>query len=69
MLWGTAAGGLFALSFDPPRAVGSGLVLKWTLGSDPAKQEMVSGKIAKLAPFQLIIGVGQIGMSLAYFLL
>ncbi len=27
VLWGTAAGGLFALSFDPPRAVGSGLVL------------------------------------------
>ena len=27
VLWGTAAGGLFALSFDPPRSVGAGLVL------------------------------------------
>jgi hypothetical protein len=27
VLWGTTAGGLFALSFDPPRAVSSGLVL------------------------------------------
>ena len=27
IFWGTAAGGLFALSFDPPRAVGAGLVL------------------------------------------
>lgn len=27
VLWGTAAGGLFALSFDPPRAVGAGLAL------------------------------------------
>lgn len=49
--------------------LGSGLVLKWTMGNDPAKQEAVKGKIAKLAPFQLIIGVGQIVMSLLYFLL
>jgi len=27
VLWGTTAGGLFALSFDPPRAAGSGIVL------------------------------------------
>lgn len=27
IFWGTAAGGLFALSFDPPRAVSAGLVL------------------------------------------
>ena len=27
VLWGTTAGGLFAFSFDPPRGIGSGLVL------------------------------------------
>ena len=48
--------------------LGSGLVLKWTMGNDPAKQEAVKGKIAKLAPFQLLIGLGQIVMSLLYFL-
>ena len=48
--------------------LGSGLVLKWTLGKDPAKQEMLSGKVAKLAPYQLLIGIGQIAMSVLYFL-
>jgi len=48
--------------------LGSGLVLKWTMGKDPEKQALVSGKIAKLAPFQLLIGLGQIAMSLLYFL-
>ncbi|MBK6694793.1 MAG: hypothetical protein IPG50_21665 [Myxococcales bacterium] len=49
--------------------LGSGLVLKWTLGKDPAKQAMVSEKIGKLAPYQLIIGFGQIIMSVLYFVL
>ena len=48
--------------------LGSGLVLKWTLGKDPAKQQMASDKIAKLAPYQLLIGIGQIVMSLLFFL-
>ncbi len=46
--------------------LGSGLVLKWTLGNDPAKQAMATEKIAKLAPYQLIIGFGQIAMSVLY---
>jgi hypothetical protein len=49
--------------------LGSGLVLKWTLGKDPAKQAQISEKIGKLAPFQLIIGIGQIAMSVLYFVL
>jgi hypothetical protein len=49
--------------------LGSGLVLKWTLGKDPAKQAMISEKIGKLAPYQLIIGIGQIVMSVLYFVL
>lgn len=49
--------------------LGSGLVLKWTLGKDPAKQAMISEKIGKLAPYQLLIGIGQIIMSVLYFIL
>lgn len=49
--------------------LGSGLVLKWTLGNDPVKASMASEKIAKLAPYQLIIGAGQIVMSVLYFVL
>lgn len=48
--------------------LGSGLVLKWTLGKDPVKQAMASEKIAGLAPYQLFIGMGQIAMSVLYFL-
>jgi hypothetical protein len=47
--------------------LGSGLVLKWTLGNDEGKQAMISEKIAKLSPYQLAIGVGQIAMSVLYF--
>jgi hypothetical protein len=49
--------------------LGSGLVLKWTLGKDPAKQAMAAEKIGKLAPYQMIIGIGQIAMSVLYFVL
>jgi hypothetical protein len=49
--------------------LGSGLVLKWTLGKDPEKQAMVSEKIGKLAPYQMLIGFGQIAMSVLYFVL
>jgi len=49
--------------------LGSGMVLKWTLGKDPAKQAQISEKISKLAPYQLIIGAGQIVMSVLYFVL
>lgn len=49
--------------------LGSGMVLQWTLGKDPVKQAMVSEKIAKLAPYQLLIGAGQIVMSVLYFVL
>lgn len=48
--------------------LGSGMVLKWTLGNDPEKAAMVTEKISKLAPYQLIIGLGQITMSILYFL-
>ena len=49
--------------------LGSGLVLKWTLGNDPAKQALAAEKIGKLAPFQLIIGFAQIAMSVLYFIM
>ncbi len=48
--------------------LGSGMVLKWTLGKDPAKQAQISEKIGKLAPYQLIIGIGQIATSVLYFI-
>jgi hypothetical protein len=49
--------------------LGSGLVMKWTLGKDPAKQAMISEKIGKLAPFQMMIGIGQIAMSVLFFVM
>ena len=47
--------------------LGSGLVMKWTIGSDPAKQATINEKLKKLTPFQLLIGIGQIVMSVLYF--
>lgn len=49
--------------------LGSGLVMQWTLGKDPAKQAMITEKLAKLSPYQLMIGIGQIVMSVLYFVL